>query len=238
MGEPTKVIYWNTLYRADPAEQLEAIETIEDDFDPDYLCLSEVTSAQDRTGLRELLVSRGYDVKYQPTTRLNANVSEGIAIVSNAELPKVSWEILSRGRGIRGVKTRRLGYFSVQRSGSEPITIATTHKSYPFIINRALIEAEDEKLLEVLPDSRTVVGGDFNTTFGRATLERLEDSDWMAIRDPIRTKTFVNKIGKLSLDLLALDHVYATSDIADQVSTVILSMNHPSNHHPILSFIR
>lgn len=221
------ILFWNTLYRASPAEQYKHIRTMEQSMTAQgigkiLLCLSEATSGVD--GLVELLDRNGYDTAYRPTSTLNNGLTEGLCIASRDQVDKpVAFHDLGTRRAIANTKTRWLAEVEF-----EGVSVLSTHASYPTpgkqeraVISQRLDQLQSEK------SSGIVIGGDFNTLIAkRSFIDTVEASGVTKIGDGVSTFPLVGRFG------LEIDHVFVSPDLL-QASTLEVANAGPSNHRPL-----
>ncbi len=221
--ESISVIFWNTLYRADPQEQLEHLLNIQDQYCTEgsgrvLFCLSEVTSKQSGDGFRELLEKKDFDVRYASTSKIKPSIFEGLAIVATRGVIESSeFTQLSTRRGVRNTKTRNLG--TVMLSG-DGVRVSTGHLSYP--------SPTEDEIRGVVEGSGQVFGGDLNTLANMQIVSELESSGMKKVVDPRNRKTF--PIGPFGLEL---DHVFVDKELWHR-STVKVGDSGPSNHRPLI----
>lgn len=225
--EPTSVIYWNTLYRADAQEQLDFLQTLEK-FERSrgvgrvVMCLSETTSALAQDGLANLLEQADYSLAYAPVSRIKDGVYEGLAIASQDEdVEATEFHELRRARGIRNEKSRYIGRVTLQ----DGLIVAVAHLSYP-------APTEAETIASLGHFDVDVYGGDFNTITSKNHVLAWQEIGKTKLIDP-RTRVTFPVLGNLGLEL---DHVLVADGLLDRASLRVLPKG-PSNHRAVVARI-
>lgn len=236
--ETLGVVFWNTLYRADPYDQIVHIAELERQLDETgvhniLLCLSEVTRSDSRDNLWARLRDEGYDAAFRPTSDLGW-AEEGLCLATRTDQldgdATPQFTELRRARAIANTKTRWLGHVTL--SG---VSVFTAHTSYPFPPKQEVrgisqaIEAEWQKTRRAVPQ---LLGGDFNTVLRRNMLPEMEKIGLTKLRPATGSQATV-PLGPISEIGFELDHAFiSVHDM--QKATLTIGSKGPSNHKPLL----
>lgn len=238
------IIYWNTLYRSAPEDQLAHIDMLERQLHlqgamATVACLSEVTTRDDGlistlSGAGRAVLSYGSGRSYGAAVRREA-FDEALAISSqDVEINPVSAvaTTVRMQRGFGGVKHRALLGITVPLVGVK-LGVLMTHLAYPRPSKR-----EKQRLFDEIDTYRDatgldelVIGGDMNTVLGDSIVDEFATRGFIKLRHSERKTTF--PILKASSMGWELDHVFVTEGLADR-ATLEVAAPGPSNHCAML----
>jgi endonuclease/exonuclease/phosphatase family metal-dependent hydrolase len=239
------IVYWNTWYRADPQEQLQHLQQLEEQLKRQrqaakvILCLSEATlTTNSDDGLVNLIEQEGYATAHRPTSTLKPGLEECLAIASrdiavkdNDRLDRegsTAFTCLTKRQGIRNFKTRWHGAIQVGENGTSDFRIATAHLS-------TIRPTSQELERTIAIGGSAVFGGDFNTLASKAYVEQIEQALGMvelaATNGPTATVPLI-PWGNSGLGW-RLDHVLVAPEL-EHASRLEVGYRGPSNHRPLL----
>lgn len=239
------ILQWNVWHRAKKEDTLDYLQTI----NADVLCLQEVLTDSSNTpnvdiptaisqefGMEAFFEEDRY-LRYDRLERKDRYLRDGTGIFSRFPMLRRDSTILSEGgwdkfreRQIR----RRYAEVDIEIPGRfSPLTIATTHLSFPLtaLTKPRIRRKEIEKLTDIVSQkqSRFILTGDFNSQPDkrpvRKTRENLE-----LVSNPDEHTYQRRMLGREWNR--TLDYAFATPDI--QVIRVEVLNQGPSDHKPIL----